>query len=148
MPEQSQEPEYLSGPPHSAVAAIDDRGDRDQRSRLQHRSKKLLRKKENESWTIRSAVAAVHDRRSGQSLTSPTLGVGGNLLCKIIQFGSFGEFTLPACGLGRRADMCSAPKARHFSTSLGQRSRIQGTPQELALKAQFTSGINLIYPRG
>src|SRR5213076_834103 len=32
---QSQEPEYLSGPPHSTVAAIGDRGRRDQQSRLQ-----------------------------------------------------------------------------------------------------------------
>src|SRR5213078_2618030 len=43
---RSQEPEYLSGPPHSAVAAIGDRGGRDHRSRLQ--PKKLLRKKKNE----------------------------------------------------------------------------------------------------
>src|SRR5437660_994965 len=55
-----QEPEYLSDPPHSAVAAIGDRGGRDQRSRLQ--PKKLLRKKKNESWAM---------RLTGQ--TSPTL---------------------------------------------------------------------------
>jgi hypothetical protein len=45
-----------------------------------HSAKKLLRKKKNESWTIRPVVAAVYDRRSNVSLTSPTLGVGGNLL--------------------------------------------------------------------
>src|SRR5947207_5375475 len=55
-----QEPEYLSDPPHSAVAPICDRGRRDQRSRLQ--PKKLLRKKKNESWAM---------RLTGQ--TSPTL---------------------------------------------------------------------------
>jgi hypothetical protein len=53
MPEQTQEPEYLSGLPHSAVAAIGDRGGGDQRSRLQRRPEKLLRKKKNESWAIR-----------------------------------------------------------------------------------------------
>jgi len=40
-------------------------------------AKKLLRKKKNESWAMRPAMA-------GQ--TSPTLGVGGNLLCEIAHY--------------------------------------------------------------
>ena len=40
-------------------------------------SEKLLRKKKNESWAMRPAIA-------GQ--TSPTLGVGGNLLCEIAHY--------------------------------------------------------------
>src|SRR5213078_3917366 len=48
-------------------------------------AKKLLRKKKNESWTMRP-VAEVCDSRNNHGLTSPTLGVGGNLLCKIVQF--------------------------------------------------------------
>src|SRR5215470_18935118 len=44
---------------------------------------KLLRKKKNESWAMRRLVAI-------RGLTSPTLGVEGNLLCKIVQFGFFG----------------------------------------------------------
>src|SRR5947208_9945474 len=51
--------------------------------------KKLLRKKKNESWTMRRLVAI-------RGLTSPTLGVGGNLLCKIVQFGSRSAGILPA----------------------------------------------------
>src|SRR5438552_16305610 len=34
-------------------------------------------------------VAEVCDSRNNHGLTSPTLGVGGNLLWKIVQFGSF-----------------------------------------------------------
>jgi len=40
-------------------------------------AKKLLRKKKNESWAMRPAMA---------EQTSPTLGVGGNLLCEIAQY--------------------------------------------------------------
>src|SRR5262249_25471552 len=40
-------------------------------------AKKLLRKKKNESWAMRRLAAI-------RGLTSPTLGVGENLLCKIV----------------------------------------------------------------
>src|SRR5947199_10852746 len=43
---------------------------------------KLLRKKKNESWAMRRF-------ENIRRLTSPTLGVGGNLLCKIVQSGFF-----------------------------------------------------------
>ena len=46
-------------------------------------AKKLLRKKKNESWAMGPAMV-------GQ--TSPTLGVGGNLLCEIAQSGWFEFF--------------------------------------------------------
>src|SRR5437867_164976 len=72
---RSQEPEYLSDPPHSAVAAIGDRGRRDHRSRLQ--PKKLLRKKKNESWAMRPRPYK-SDSRSWRKL-----------VCRIVQFGSF-----------------------------------------------------------
>ena len=81
----SQEPEYLSGPPHSVAVALWAIPTRLTETRLQP---KLLREKKNESWAIWPVVAAVYDRQSDQSLTSPTLGVGGNLLWKkIVQFG-------------------------------------------------------------
>src|SRR5262245_23433144 len=70
-------------------------------SRRRGYSKKLLRKKKNESWAMRLVVAALSDRRNDPRSetaatwhTSPTLGVGGNLLCKIVQCG-FGERTHP-----------------------------------------------------
>src|ERR1043166_4203605 len=66
----SQEPEYLSGPPHSVAVALCARSPLTER-RLQQ---KLLRKKKNESWAMRRLVVI-------RGLTSPTLGVGGNLLC-------------------------------------------------------------------
>src|SRR4029450_9326060 len=66
---KSQEPEYLSGPPHSFRECG---------------AKKLLRKKKNESWAMRRLVSI-------RGLTSPTLEVGGNLSCKIVQSGSFGS---------------------------------------------------------
>ena len=43
---------------------------------------KLLRRKRNESWAMRRF-------ENIRGLTSPTLGVGGNLLCKIVQSGFF-----------------------------------------------------------
>src|SRR5262249_47018076 len=64
----SQEPEYLSGPPHSFREC---------------EAKKLLRKKKNESWAMRRLVAI-------RGLTSPTLGVGGNLLCSHRTASEFG----------------------------------------------------------
>ena len=76
----SQEPEYLSGPPHSVAVALCATPARLTKTRLQQ---KLLRKKENESWAMRRF-------ESIRGLTSPTLGVGGNLLCKIVQFGLLG----------------------------------------------------------
>ena len=98
-----QEPEYLSDPPHSAVAPICDRGRRDQRSRLQ--PKKLLRKKKNESWAM---------RLTGQ--TSPTLRVGGNLYAKSSSLVlSFGQRTRPACWRARLAianfSCCALPQS-------------------------------------
>src|SRR5947207_8729575 len=45
-------------------------------------TEKLLRKKKNESWAMRRF-------ENIRRLTSPTLGVGGNLLCKIVQSGFF-----------------------------------------------------------
>jgi len=45
-------------------------------------TEKLLRKKKNESWAMRRF-------ENIRRLTSPTLGVGENLLCKIDQFGFF-----------------------------------------------------------
>src|SRR6478736_2380365 len=44
---------------------------------------KLLREKKNESWAMRRL-------ENIRGLTSPTLGVGGNLLCKIVQSGLLG----------------------------------------------------------
>src|SRR5881396_3630543 len=61
---------------------------RDQRSRLQ--PKKLLRKKKNESWAMRRF-------ENIRGLISPTLGVGGNLLCKIVQFGFFRSRSSSSC---------------------------------------------------
>src|SRR4029077_16638814 len=77
----SQEPEYLSGPPHSVAVALCATPARLTKTRLQQ---KLLRKKKNESWTMRRF-------ENIRRLTSPTLGVGGNLLCKIVQFVFFGS---------------------------------------------------------
>src|SRR4029077_7878783 len=58
---------------------------RDARASLRDAAtEKLLRKKENESWTMRRF-------ENIRRLTSPTLGVGGNLLCKIVQFVFFGS---------------------------------------------------------
>ena len=71
----SQEPEYLSGPPHSVAVALCVTPARLTETRLQQ---KLLRKKKNESWAMRRF-------ENIRGLTSPTLGVGGNLLCKIVQ---------------------------------------------------------------
>src|SRR4029077_19036711 len=57
---------------------------RSQSAATERRSaKKLLREKKNESWTMRRF-------ENIRGLTSPTLGVGGNLLCKIVQFGLLG----------------------------------------------------------
>jgi len=46
----SQEPEYLSGPPHSVAVALCETPARLIETRLQQ---KLLRKKKNESWAMR-----------------------------------------------------------------------------------------------
>jgi hypothetical protein len=59
MPEQSQEPEYLSGPPHSVAVALCATPGRLTEMRLQQ---KLLRKKKNESWMI-WLFMAVYSRR-------------------------------------------------------------------------------------
>jgi len=59
----SQEPEYLSGPPHSVAVALCATPARLTKTRLQQ---KLLRKKKNESWTMRLF-------ENIRSLTSPTL---------------------------------------------------------------------------
>jgi hypothetical protein len=75
---RSQEPEYLSGPPHSAVAAIGDRGRRDHRSRLNRKN-----------FFAKRRMRAGRCDAANRGLTSPTLGVGGNLLCRIVQFGWF-----------------------------------------------------------
>src|SRR6266542_437743 len=65
---QSQEPEYLSGPPHSSRECG---------------TKKLLRKKKNESWAMRPRPYK-SDSLSWRSL-----------VCEIVQFGFvFGERTL------------------------------------------------------
>ena len=74
-------------------------------SLLESPAKKLLRKKENESWTTQRF-------ENIRGLTSPTLGVGGNLLCNIVQFGFFvlgtagilpaAAGTLPAAAQARR----------------------------------------------
>ena len=63
--------------PHSVAVAVREP------SRLTSAAKKLLRKKKNESWAMRRL-------ENIRGLTSPTLGVGGNLLCKIVQFGLLG----------------------------------------------------------
>ena len=76
----SQEPEYLSGPPHSVAVALCATPVRLTETQLQQ---KLLRKKKNESWAMRRF-------ENIRGLTSPTLGVGGNLLCKIVQSGLLG----------------------------------------------------------
>ena len=90
---KSQEPEYLSGPPHSCSR----RAVRD--ACASHRdaatAKKLLRKKKNESWTMRRF-------ENIRGLTSPTLGVGGNLLCKSSSI-RFREHRPLACGVWRLA---------------------------------------------
>ena len=69
----SQEPEYLSDPPHSVAVALSARRSKAEggcatpvfliETRLQQ---KLLRKKKNESWTMRRF-------ENVRSLTSPTL---------------------------------------------------------------------------
>ena len=69
-------------------------------------TEKLLRKKENESWAMRRF-------ENVRGLTSPTLGVGGNLLCKIVQFGFF---VLGIAGILPAADgmLPAAVQARRF----------------------------------
>jgi len=52
----SQEPEYLSGPPHSAVAVV--RVAASGINDPNYSPEKLLRKKKNESWTLQPLVAA------------------------------------------------------------------------------------------
>ncbi len=99
----SQEPEYLSGSPHSVAVALCATPARLTETRLQQ---KLLRKKKNESWAMRRF-------ENIRGLTSPTLGVGGNLLCKIVQFGS-----------GERGRWCGfgvAPK--HLSSESSESDR-------------------------
>ena len=85
----------MSGPPHSVAVALCATPARLTETRLQQ---KLLRKKKNESWTMRRF-------ENIRGLTSPTLGVGGNLLCKIVQFGLLGERgRLAGRGVWRRAE--------------------------------------------
>jgi hypothetical protein len=80
-----QEPEYSTAPPHSPsanMAAV-----RPQYrifksfEPLSRQAKKLLRKKKNESWAMRSVVAAVYDCRDKRDKSDSR--VGGNLLCEI-----------------------------------------------------------------
>ena len=99
----SQEPEYLSGSPHSVAVALCATRARLTEARLQQ---KLLREKKNESWAMRRF-------ENVRGLTSPTLGVGGNLLCKIVQFGFF---VLGIAGILPAADgmLPAAVQARRF----------------------------------
>ncbi|PYI46188.1 MAG: hypothetical protein DMF11_09540 [Verrucomicrobia bacterium] len=62
----------------------------------ERRAKKLLRKKKNESWTMQ--------RRSWRGLTSPTLGVGGNLYAKSSSLVRSGEHIRLGCWFRRRAE--------------------------------------------
>src|SRR6516162_5594424 len=71
---------------------------------------KLLRKKKNESWAMRLAVAAISDRRNDRRSettatrhTSPTLRVGGDLYVHIAQHQNSGERRPLACRVWRLA---------------------------------------------
>ena len=101
----------MSGPPHSVAVALCATPARLTETRLQQ---KLLRKKKNESWAMRRF-------ENIRGLTSPTLGVGGNLLCKIVQFGFF--------GVAHPSRMLVSASRRN-SLSLTRESRSASTQQE------------------
>ena len=82
-------------------------------SLLESLAKKLLRKKKNESWTMRRF-------ENIRGLTSPTLGVGGNLLCKIVQFGLLGVARASRVQMPVRLGLSAS---RRNSLFLPQRSR-------------------------
>ena len=65
-------------------------------SLLENLAKKLLRRKKNESWAMRRF-------ENIRGLTSPTLGVGGNLYVHIAQHQNSGEHRPLACGVWRLA---------------------------------------------
>src|SRR6476659_5593291 len=103
---QSREPEYLSGPPHSVAVALCATSARLTETRLQQ---KLLRKKKNESWAMRCF-------ENIRGLTSPTLGVGGNLLCKIVQFGLLGVARAPRVRMPVRLGLSALRRNNLFLT--------------------------------